>query len=56
MSLMKAVQVSHAGGAFELVERPRPSPGEGQVRILETGIRPLVGTCPCPSKMPKISS
>jgi len=33
MSLMKAVQVSHAGGAFELVERPLPEPGEGQVRI-----------------------
>ncbi len=33
MSTMKAVQVPHAGAAFELVERPLPEPGEGQVRI-----------------------
>src|SRR5579864_5270341 len=33
MATMKAVQVPHAGGAFELVERPLPEPGEGQVRI-----------------------
>src|SRR5438309_9685655 len=33
MSTMKAVQVPHAGGAFELVERPLPEPQEGQVRI-----------------------
>ncbi len=30
---MKAVQVSQAGGNFELVERPIPQPGRGQVRI-----------------------
>src|SRR5437764_14942276 len=33
MSTMKAVQVPHAGGPFELVERPRPSPQVRQVRI-----------------------
>jgi alcohol dehydrogenase/propanol-preferring alcohol dehydrogenase len=33
MSLMKAVQVPQAGGAFELVERPVPEPQENQVRI-----------------------
>src|SRR6266568_6189809 len=33
MSTMKAVQVPHAGGAFELVERPLPEPEAGQVRI-----------------------
>jgi propanol-preferring alcohol dehydrogenase len=33
MSMMKAVQVSQAGGAFELVERPLPEPQENQVRI-----------------------
>ena len=33
MATMKAVQVPHAGAAFELVERPLPEPGEGQVRI-----------------------
>lgn len=33
MSSMKAVQVSQAGGAFELVERPIPEPQENQVRI-----------------------
>lgn len=30
---MKAVQISKAGGNFELVERPIPEPGRGQVRI-----------------------
>lgn len=30
---MKAVQVRHAGGPFELVERPIPEPGPGEVRI-----------------------
>jgi D-arabinose 1-dehydrogenase-like Zn-dependent alcohol dehydrogenase len=30
---MKAVQVSKPGGDFELVERPTPQPGRGQVRI-----------------------
>ncbi|AOV17158.1 alcohol dehydrogenase [Acidihalobacter aeolianus] len=30
---MKAIQVSRAGGEFELVERPLPAPNEGQVRI-----------------------
>jgi D-arabinose 1-dehydrogenase-like Zn-dependent alcohol dehydrogenase len=30
---MKAVQVSEAGGNFEIVERPTPEPGRGQVRI-----------------------
>jgi D-arabinose 1-dehydrogenase-like Zn-dependent alcohol dehydrogenase len=30
---MKAVQVSKAGGNFELVDRPTPEPGRGQVRI-----------------------
>ena len=30
---MKAVQVSHAGGPFELVERPLPEPGPGEVLI-----------------------
>ena len=33
MSTMKAIQVPHAGGAFELVERPLPEPEAGQVRI-----------------------
>lgn len=33
MSTMRAVQVSRAGGPLELVERPMPSPGSGQVRI-----------------------
>ncbi len=33
MATMKAVQIAHAGGAFELVERPLPEPHEGQVRI-----------------------
>jgi len=30
---MKAVQVSKAGGNFELVERNIPAPGRNQVRI-----------------------
>jgi D-arabinose 1-dehydrogenase-like Zn-dependent alcohol dehydrogenase len=30
---MKAVQISKAGGNFELVDRPIPQPGRGQVRI-----------------------
>src|SRR5580692_10294409 len=30
---MKAVQVSKPGGNFEIVERPKPEPGRGQVRI-----------------------
>src|SRR5256714_418887 len=30
---MRAVQVSKPGGQFELVERPIPEPGRGQVRI-----------------------
>ena len=31
--LMKAVQISKAGGDFELVEREIPQPGLGEVRI-----------------------
>ncbi|HET9409249.1 MAG TPA: alcohol dehydrogenase [Candidatus Sulfotelmatobacter sp.] len=30
---MKAVQISKAGGNFEVVDRPVPEPGRGQVRI-----------------------
>jgi D-arabinose 1-dehydrogenase-like Zn-dependent alcohol dehydrogenase len=30
---MKAVQISKAGGNFEIVERPVPEPGRGQVRV-----------------------
>src|SRR5882724_3087225 len=33
MTRMKAVQVSKSGGRLELVERPIPEPGRGQVRI-----------------------
>lgn len=33
MAVMRAVQVSAAGGDFELVERPVPEPGEREVRI-----------------------
>jgi len=33
MSTMRAVQVSRAGGPFELVERPIPSPGPGTVLV-----------------------
>ncbi len=31
--MMRAVQVSKPGGAFELVERELPEPAAGQVRI-----------------------
>lgn len=33
MAPMKAVQVGRAGGSFEVVSRPIPEPGHGQVRI-----------------------
>jgi alcohol dehydrogenase/propanol-preferring alcohol dehydrogenase len=33
MSKMRAAQVSRPGGPLELVERPIPDPGVGQVRI-----------------------
>lgn len=33
MATMKAVQISKAGGAFEVVEREVPEPGPGQLRI-----------------------
>ncbi|SRR5581483_11204755 len=33
MNTMKAAQISKAGGEFELVDRPIPAPGAGQVRI-----------------------
>jgi D-arabinose 1-dehydrogenase-like Zn-dependent alcohol dehydrogenase len=33
MPKMRAVQVPHAGGAFEIVEREIPEPGPGMVRI-----------------------
>jgi D-arabinose 1-dehydrogenase-like Zn-dependent alcohol dehydrogenase len=33
MPSMKAVQISKPGGNFEIVERPIPEPGRGQVRI-----------------------
>src|SRR6185436_11888553 len=33
MSTMRAVQVSRAGGPLELIERPVPEPGRGEVRI-----------------------
>ena len=33
MPSMKAVQVGRAGGDFEVVERPVPSPGPDEVRI-----------------------
>ncbi len=33
MAKMKAVQVSKPGAPFEVVERPVPEPGVGQVRI-----------------------
>jgi alcohol dehydrogenase, propanol-preferring len=33
MAKMKAVQVSKAGGPFEIVERNVPDPGRGQVRV-----------------------
>jgi len=31
--MMRAVQVSKPGGAFELVERELPEPASGQIRI-----------------------
>ena len=30
---MKAVQIAHAGGPFEMVERPLPEPGRREVRV-----------------------
>jgi D-arabinose 1-dehydrogenase-like Zn-dependent alcohol dehydrogenase len=33
MAFMRAMQVTKPGGPFELVERPVPEPGRGQVRI-----------------------
>jgi len=33
MAKMRAVQVAKAGGPLELVEKPIPEPGKGQVRI-----------------------
>ncbi len=33
MATMRAVQVSHPNGPFELVERPIPEPGPGSVRV-----------------------
>jgi alcohol dehydrogenase, propanol-preferring len=33
MATMRAVQVSKAGGAFEVVEREVPEPGAGQIRV-----------------------
>jgi D-arabinose 1-dehydrogenase-like Zn-dependent alcohol dehydrogenase len=33
MAMMRAVQVSRSGGPFEIVERPVPEPGPGEVRI-----------------------
>src|SRR5450432_3000499 len=33
MAKMRAVQVSHPGGPFEIVEREIPEPGAGSVRI-----------------------
>lgn len=33
MGKMKAIQVPHAGGDFQLVERAIPDPGPGQVRV-----------------------
>jgi D-arabinose 1-dehydrogenase-like Zn-dependent alcohol dehydrogenase len=33
MRTMRAVQVAHKGGPFQLVERPMPEPGSGEVRI-----------------------
>ena len=33
MAKMKAIQVSRAGGPFELVEREVPAPGAGEVRV-----------------------
>jgi D-arabinose 1-dehydrogenase-like Zn-dependent alcohol dehydrogenase len=33
MSKIRVVQVAHKGGPFELVERERPDPGRGEVRV-----------------------
>ena len=33
MAMMRAAQISKAGGPFELVERPIPQPGPGTVRV-----------------------
>ncbi len=33
MKTMKAIQISRAGGPFELVERPLPEPGPREVRV-----------------------
>ena len=33
MKTMKAIQISRAGGPFELVERPLPTPGPREVRV-----------------------
>jgi NADPH:quinone reductase-like Zn-dependent oxidoreductase len=33
MATMRALQVSRAGGSFDLVERDVPQPGPGQVRV-----------------------
>ena len=33
MSTMRAMQVSRPGGPFELVERPIPEPGAGEIRV-----------------------
>ena len=37
---MKCYQISKQGGPFELVERPIPKPGEGQIliKLLSCGI------------------
>jgi len=43
MKTMKAVQVPGAGGGLELVERPLPEPGRGQVRIKVEAC----GVCQC---------
>ena len=33
MQKIRAVQVPHAGGDFQLVEREAPEPGRGEVRV-----------------------
>jgi D-arabinose 1-dehydrogenase-like Zn-dependent alcohol dehydrogenase len=33
MAMMRAVQVSRPGGPFEIIERPVPGPGPGEVRL-----------------------
>jgi D-arabinose 1-dehydrogenase-like Zn-dependent alcohol dehydrogenase len=35
---VRAVQVPYAGGPFELVERPLPQPGPGEVRLTACGV------------------